>query len=58
MAVILVCQDEEIRNWLGSNVSTLKEQDGSRLKIVGLLALPTNKEWWLGFSDSVEDTEH
>jgi len=52
-----VCQDQEIRNWLGSNVSTFKEYDGSRLKIMGLKALPTYKEKWRGFPGPVEDTE-
>jgi len=39
-----VCQDEENRNYLGSNVSIFKKYDGSRLKIMGLKALPTYKE--------------
>lgn len=52
-----MCQDKEIRNWLDSNVSALKEQDGSRLKVMGLEALLTYKEWLLGFQRPVEDTE-
>jgi hypothetical protein len=42
-AAIMACEDEETRNWLGSNVSTLKAWDGSRLKMVDLEALPTYK---------------
>jgi len=37
----VVCQDEETRDWLASSVPTLKECEGSRLKMVGLEALPT-----------------
>ena len=53
----MVCEDEETRNWLGSNVSTLKACKGSRQKMVGLEALPTYKRvvaWFLG---PTEDTK-
>ena len=40
-AAVVVCQDEDIRNWLASSVPTLKALEGSRLKRVGLKALPT-----------------
>jgi hypothetical protein len=56
-AAIMVCQDEAMRDWLISKVPTLEAWEGSRLKIVGLDALPTFKRvaaWFLG---PVEDTE-
>ena len=56
-AATMLCEDEETLNWLGSNVSTLKAWEGSRLKLVGLEALPTYKRvvaWFLG---PAEDTD-
>jgi hypothetical protein len=40
-AAVVVCQDEETRDWLASSVPTLNACEYSRLKMVGLEALPT-----------------
>ena len=56
-AAIMVCQDTETRDWLDSQALTMVAWEGSRLKVVGLDALPTYKRvvaWFLG---PVEDTE-
>jgi hypothetical protein len=39
-AAAVVCLDEEIKDWLASNIPTLRAWEGSRLKMVGLDALP------------------
>jgi hypothetical protein len=57
-ADIMVCQDEETRDWLAARVPTLVAWEGFRLKMVGLDALPTYKRvvtWILG---PVEDLEY
>jgi RNase P/RNase MRP subunit POP5 len=41
-AAIMVCQ-EQTRYWLAARVPTLEAWEGSRLKMVGLDALPTYK---------------
>ena len=56
-AAIMVCQDEETRDWLGSQVPTLKDWEGSRLKTGWLNALPTYKRLVAWFLGSVEDME-
>ena len=43
VAPIMVCQNEETRNWLACKVPTLTAWGGSRLKMVGLDTLPTYK---------------
>jgi hypothetical protein len=40
-ATIAVCHDEWTEDWLAARVPTLVAWEGSRLKIVGLDALPT-----------------
>jgi hypothetical protein len=40
-AEIAVCQDEETRDWLGREVPKMNAWEGSRLRMVGLEALPT-----------------
>ena len=40
---IVVCQDEEIKDRLAGKVPTLTALEGSRLKMMGLDALPTHK---------------
>jgi hypothetical protein len=40
-AAAVVCQDEITRDWLASSISTLTAWEGSKLKLVGLEALPT-----------------
>jgi hypothetical protein len=54
----MVCHDEETRDWLVRKVPNLKVWKGSRLKMVGMDALPTYKRvvaWFLG---PVEDTKY
>ena len=41
---IVICPDEGTRDWLASKVPTLKAWEASRLKMVGLDALPTHKK--------------
>jgi hypothetical protein len=41
MATAVVFQEEETPNWLGSNISSLKAWDYSRLKMFSLEAVPT-----------------
>jgi hypothetical protein len=50
-AAIMVCHDELTKDWLAATVPTLVAWEGSRLKMVGLDALPTYKRvmaWFLG----------
>jgi hypothetical protein len=54
---IVVCQNEETRDWLGSKVPTLKASEGCRLKMVGLDTLPTYKRVVAWFPGPLEDTE-
>lgn len=56
-AVVAVCQDEETRDWLGKEVPNMKAWEGSRLRMVGLEALPTYKRVVGWFPGPVEDTE-
>ena len=57
VAAIMVCQYEETRDWLAARVPTLVACEGSRLKMVGLDALPTYRRVVAWFPDPVEDTE-
>jgi hypothetical protein len=54
----MVCQDAQTGDWLVSKVPTLKAWKGSRLKMVGLDALPTYKRVMAWFLVPVEDMEH
>jgi hypothetical protein len=56
-AAIMVCHDEATRDWLTSKVLTLEAWEGSRLKVVGLDALPTFKRVAAWFPGPVEDME-
>lgn len=56
-AATMVCQYEETRDWLAANVSTLVVWEGSRLKMMGLDALPTYKRMVAWFPGPVEDTK-
>ena len=56
-AAIMVCQDETTRYWLAARVPTLVAWEGSRLKVVGLEALPTFKRVAAWFPGPAEDTE-
>jgi len=56
-AAIMVCHDESTKDWLTAKVPTLVAWEGSKVKLVGLDALPTYKRvvaWFLG---SAEDAE-
>jgi hypothetical protein len=56
-AAIMACQDKDIGEWLAVKVPTLVAWEDSRLKMVGLDALPTYNRvvaWFLG---PVEDME-
>jgi len=53
----MVCHDELTKDWMAARVPTLVVWEGSRIKMVGLDALPTYKRvvaWFLG---PVEDME-
>ena len=56
-ATIMVCLDEETKDWLASRLSTLEAWEGSRLNVVGLDALPTYKRVVAWFPGPVEDAE-
>jgi hypothetical protein len=56
-AAILVCHDELTKDCLAARLPTLVDWEGSRLKIVGLGALPTYKRVVAWFPGPVEDTE-
>ena len=53
---IVVCLDEGTRDWLASKVPNLRAWEGSRLKMVGLDALPKYKRVAAWFPGPVEDT--
>jgi hypothetical protein len=53
----MVCQDEPTKEWLAAKVPTLVAWEGSRLKIMGMDALPTYKRVVAWFPGPVEDAE-
>ena len=55
-AAVVVCQDEETRAWLASHIPNLRAREDSRLKMVGLDAIPTYKRVAAWFPGPVEDT--
>jgi len=48
---ITVCHDEPTTDWLAARVPSLAAWEGSRLKVVGLDALPT---WFLGPAEEAD----
>ena len=56
-AAIMVCQDELTKDWLAARVHSLAAWEGSRLKLVGLDALPTYKRVGALFPGPAEDAE-
>ena len=56
-SVIMICLDEETKNWWASSVSALEAWEGSRLKVVGLYALHTYKSVVACFPGPVEEAE-
>jgi hypothetical protein len=55
-AAIVVCHDEETREWLAGNLPTLRAWYDSRLKMVGLYVHPTYKTVAAWFPGPVKDT--
>jgi hypothetical protein len=53
----MVCQDTDTREWMVRHAPTMTAWEGSRLKVVGLDALPTYKRVVAWFPDPAEDTE-
>ena len=56
-AAIMICQDESTNDWLAARVPSLAAWEGSRLKLVGLDALPTYKRVVAWFPGPAEDAE-
>jgi hypothetical protein len=56
-AAIMVFQDEPTKYWLASQAPTMVAWEGSRLKVVGLDALPTYKRVVAWFPGPVEGME-
>ena len=56
-AAIMVCHDKLTKDWLATRVPTLVAWEGSRIKMVGLDALPTYKRVVAWFPSPMEDTE-
>jgi len=56
-AAIVVCHDESTKDWLAARVLALVAWEGSRLKLVGLVALPTYKRVVAWFPGPAEDAE-
>jgi len=56
-AAIMVCHNEPTKDWLAARVPALLAWEGSRLKLLGLDALPTYKRvvaWFLGPAEDAE----
>jgi len=56
-AAIVVCLDEETKDWLGREVPKMKVREGSQLRMVGLEALSTYKTVVAWFPGPREETE-
>jgi hypothetical protein len=56
-AAIMVCHDEPTKEWLSANAPSMVAWEGSRLKTVGLDALPAYKRVVAWFPGPVETTE-
>jgi hypothetical protein len=57
MAAIMACHDESIKEWLTAKAPNMAAWEGSRLKVVGLDALPTYKRVVAWFPGPAEATE-
>jgi hypothetical protein len=55
-AAVMVCHDEQTKDWLAARVPTLVAWEGSRLTTVGLEALPTYKRVLAWFPGPVDYT--
>ena len=53
----MVYQESDSKEWLESETPTMEAWEGSRLKFVGLDALPTYKRLAAWFRGHLEDTE-
>jgi hypothetical protein len=54
---IMICHDESTKEWLAAKAPSMVAWEGSRLKVVGLDALPTYKRvvaWFLGPMEATE----
>jgi hypothetical protein len=56
-AAVMVCHDEQTKDWLAARVPTLAAWEGSTLTTMGLEGLPTYKTILAWFPGPVEDTE-
>jgi hypothetical protein len=56
-AAIMVCQDMDTKEWLEKQAPSMAAWEGSRLKVVGMDALPTYKRVVAWFPGPAEDTE-
>jgi hypothetical protein len=56
-AAIMVCQDQETCDWLTRSVPNMRAWEGSRLKVVGLEALPTFKRVAAWIPGPMEDMD-
>jgi hypothetical protein len=56
-AAIMVCHDESTKEWLASKAPSMVAWEYSRLKVVGLDALPTHMRVVAWFPGTVEATE-
>jgi hypothetical protein len=56
-AATVVCLDKETKDWLGRAVPKMNVGEGSKLRMVGLEALPTYKRVVAWFPGPREDTE-
>jgi hypothetical protein len=56
-AAIMVCKDADTKDWLEKEVPNMMAWESSRLKVVGIDALPTYKRVVAWFPGPVEDTE-
>jgi hypothetical protein len=53
----MVCQDESTKEWLVKEIPKMTAWEGSKLKVVGMDALPIYKRVAAWFPGPVEDTE-
>jgi hypothetical protein len=56
-AAIMVCQDIDTKDWLERQAPCMAAWEGSRLKVVGMDALPSYKRVVAWFPGPAEDTE-
>jgi hypothetical protein len=57
-ATIVVCLDEETKDWMEREVPKMDVGEGTKLRMVGLEVLPTYKRVVAWFPGPIEGTEH